>query len=121
MSYNAQKSKKVGKTSSGKIRTENKSGYNKVYSSKGSSNLNIMLKDYKIFCEKYFGNTTPIAAIDQNQFDKMINENDENKEEKEKYNLNDNEIIQIQNNPVKEIIPTKSKFIITPDKNSKSI
>ena len=56
MNYNMQKTKKTGKATSAKGRIENK-GFNRTYNTKGNTNLNIMLKDYKNFCDKYFGNS----------------------------------------------------------------
>lgn len=41
-----------------------------------------MLRDYQKFCQKYFGNTTPIAAMPQEQFEKIFNYNEMEEETK---------------------------------------
>lgn len=47
------------------------------------NNLPQMLKDYQLFCQKYFGNTTPIASMSPERFEKVFNE-EENKEQQPK-------------------------------------
>ena len=41
-----------------------------------------MLRDYQKFCQRYFGNTTPIAAMPQEQFEKIFNYNEIEEETK---------------------------------------
>lgn len=48
------------------------------------NNLPKMLKDYQQFCQKYFGNTTPIASMDPEKIDKIFGEEENNKEEPKK-------------------------------------
>lgn len=48
------------------------------------NNLPKMLKDYQQFCQKYFGNTTPIASMDPEKIDKMFGEEESYKEEPKK-------------------------------------
>ena len=50
--------------------------------SSNKKNLNNMLRDYQKFCQRYFGNTTPIAAMPQEQFEKIFNYNEIEEETK---------------------------------------
>ena len=42
--------------------------------SENNKNLNKMLKDYQNFCQKYFGDSTPIASNESRKI-KFFNEN----------------------------------------------
>ena len=37
-----------------------------------NKNLNKMLKDYQNFCQKYFGDSTPIAAMSQERLNSLM-------------------------------------------------
>lgn len=101
---NKSKTKTPGKQTSQTKKSFTNSGTRSLYgvssTSSSKGNLNLMMKDYKNFCEKYFGNSTPIAAIEQNQFDQMLSQTDnqqnEIEEEDDNYIINEEELKQLQ-------------------------
>ena len=78
MSYMKQKSNTMRNKQKKNISTSNRAISANYKSNK--NNLPQMLKDYQLFCQKYFGNTTPIASMSQERFEKVFNE-EEKKEQ----------------------------------------
>lgn len=81
------------KPKSNTTRSKPPSSSNRAISANYKSNKNNlpkMLKDYQLFCQKYFGNTTPIASMSQERFEKVFNE--ENKEQHQPQNEPHNKI-----------------------------
>ena len=63
--------------------------------SENTKNLNKMLKDYQNFCQKYFGDSTPIAAMSQERLNSLMKTDIK---ENEKKNNNDKKINYIKPN-----------------------
>ena len=58
--------------------------------SENTKNLNKMLKDYQNFCQKYFGDSTPIAAMSQERLNSLMKTDIKENEKNNNVNLNKN-------------------------------
>ena len=75
---------------SGRKMNQNIKNVNLKELNENTKNLNKMLKDYQNFCQKYFGDSTPIAAMSQERLNSLmktdIKENEKNNSNKKSNN-----------------------------------